>query len=62
MSLSKKIVGCNSCLGGWLKPKDVKKFIKELKDELKRLQNKYEIVPLDYVTDSIDKLAGEDLI
>jgi hypothetical protein len=68
-TLSDKIVyASTNCdgTGGWgdeaLRARDVKEFIKKLKEEIKRLQNKYDVVPMNYVFDSLDELAGDKLI
>ena len=64
-SLSEKIGS-----GGWMKAKDVKEFIKELKEEFergcfkefKRTRGEDSFLTLGEMYFIIDKLAGKDLI
>ena len=47
---------------GMVSVDDIKEFIKRLKEEIKRGVTRNKVFPLDWCFDSIDKLAGDDLI
>jgi len=49
-------------LGNVYDERDVKEFIKKLKEEIARGVKRNDIFPLDWCFDSIDELAGDKLI
>lgn len=72
MSLSDKIPKCccgkKRCLEGYIKTKEVSKFIKKLKEEIWNHESTFEgikcktCLPLDYIERIINEEAGKDLI
>lgn len=61
MSLSDFITTC-PCGLVCIADNRVKEFIKKLKEEIERGVNRNDVFPLDWCFDSINKLAGDELI
>ncbi len=57
-----KCLKCKEFYGRRYKEEDVKEFIRLLKEELERGVKRNKVFPLDWCFDSIDKLAGPNLI
>ena len=60
MTLSDKVIK-SSILNQHIQVKDLKEAIKELKKEIERLQNKYDVVPMNYVFDGFEMIFGKEL-
>ncbi len=59
-NLSKEIIGCDRCLGSWIKTEKVKEFIKRLKEEINNY-NKEPRVTKPSCMLIINLLAGDKL-
>ncbi len=59
MSLSDDIIGCDRCLGSWIKTKKVKEAVKKLKEDISAWTTQEYFKKIEGI---IDKIFGDKLI